>query len=148
MAWDDREKQELTLDEGRVLRAYKDTRGNWTVGIGHYLGTNPSYADTVITDEQCDEIFDEDFEDAVKGARQAFPAFEGLDGPRKGALVNMSFELGWKTLSTFHTFLNYIDMNQYKEAAIDLLNTAYAKQVPARAKRIAYRIKNGDYAPR
>lgn len=148
MSWDDREKQELELDEGKELKAYKDTRGNWTIGIGHFLGPNPLYADKVITEEQCQELFDEDFEDAVKGATEAFDGFAGLDGPRKGALVNMAFQLGGKSLGTFHTFLGYIDALKYDEAALDLMNTAYARQVPARAKRIAYRIRTGQYAKR
>ena len=148
MSWDDREKQELELDEGKQLKAYKDTEGNWTIGIGHFLGPNPIYAGKTITEEQCQEYFDTDFEEAVKGAEQACDGFSGLDGARKGAIVNMSFQLGAKTLSTFHTFLNYVNNGLYQEAAIDLLNTRYAKQVPARAKRIAYRIQTGNYSPR
>jgi lysozyme len=147
MSWDEREKQELELDEGRRLKAYKDSEGYWTIGIGHLLGNNPEYADSIITDEQCDELFVEDFETAVKEAQEAFDGFAGLDGPRKGALVNLAFELGTK-LSTFHGFLNLLDTDSYEDAADDLLKTRYAKQVPARAGRIAYRIRTGQYANR
>jgi lysozyme len=148
MAWDDQERIEIEKDEGKQLTSYKDTQGNWTVGIGHFLGPNPIYSGKTITEEQCQEYFEEDFEEAVKGAQQACAGFSGLDGPRKGALVNMAFELGGPTLSTFHTFLGYVNDGLYQEAAIDLLNTRYAKQVPARAKRIAYRIQTGAYSPR
>lgn len=148
MAWDDREKQELELDEGKVLKSYKDQFGNWTIGVGHFLGPNPLYAEKVITEKQCQELFDEDFKEAVDGATKAFDGFSGLDGPRKGALTNMAFQLGAKSLSTFHTFLGYIDALKYDEAALDLMNTAYARQVPARAKRIAFRIRTGEYAKR
>lgn len=142
--WEQREKQELTLDEGRFLKSYKDTRGYWTIGVGHLLGNNPEYADTTITDDQCDELFEEDFEQAVQDAEAAYGGFSGLDGPRQGALVNMAFELGSK-LSTFHGFLNLLDQGDYAGAAQDLMNTAYAKQVPARASRIAFRIRTDTY---
>ena len=148
MAWDDREKQELILDEGKCLTAYKDNRGNWTIGIGHNLGRDPKFGGLVITEEQCDEYFEDDFSDACRGAEEAYSGFPGLDGPRKGALVNMAFQMGGQTLSTFHTFLSYLDRLMYAEAALDLMNTAYAKQVPARASRIAYRIRTGEYSPR
>jgi lysozyme len=148
MSWDEREKIELAQDEGRELKSYKDSRGNWTVGIGHYLGSDSKYSGLVITDDECDSMFAEDFENACQEANTAFDGFAGLDGPRKGALVNMSFQMGGKTVSTFHTFLNLLDLSKYNEAADDLLHTAYARQVPARAKRIAHRIRTGDYAPR
>lgn len=149
MAWDDREKLELKQDEGELLHSYKDSLGNWTIGVGHLLGTDASkYQGMQITQEQSDEFFAEDFENAVQEAREAFNGFDGLDGPRKGALVNMAFQLGEKTLSTFHTFLNYLDLGKYQEAALDLMNTRYARQVPARASRIAYRIRTGTYATR
>lgn len=148
MAWDDREKQELTLDEGKSLSSYKDTEGYWTIGIGHYLGWDPKFGALKITDQQCDEYFDTDFSNAVSEAQEAFPAFSGLDGPRKGALVNMAFQMGGSTLGSFHNFLHFLDMGQYQEASIDLMNTKYARQVPSRAKRIAYRINTGQYATR
>jgi len=144
--WMAREKQELTADEGRFLKAYKDSLGYWTIGVGHLLGSNPSYEGTTITDEECDELFNEDFEKAVDAAHDAFAGFSGLDGPRQGALVNMAFQMGGKTLSTFHTFLDLLDREDYYGAADDLMGTKYAKQTPARASRIAYRIKTGDYS--
>lgn len=148
MAWDDREKQEITQDEGKLLTAYKDSLGNWTIGIGHLLGMDPKYQGMTITDSECDALFETDFCTAEQGAKDAFPAFDGLDGPRKGALVNMAFQLGEDTLSTFHTFLDYLDRGMYQEAALDLMNTRYARQVPSRASRIAYRIRTGLYATR
>lgn len=148
MAWDDREKNELILDEGRFLKSYKDQFGNWTIGVGHFLGPNSIYADLVWTDEQVDSTFEDDFKDAEAEAQSAYKEFLGLDGPRKGALVNMSFQLGYGKFSRFLNFFNYLDQGLYKEAAIDLMNTAYARQVPARAQRIAYRIRTGEYTTR
>lgn len=148
MSWDDTEKQEIELDEGRENKAYKDSLGYWTIGVGHMLGKDDKFKDLVWTDSQVDEQYSTDFEAAVQEAQDAFDGFAGLDGPRKGALVNMAFQLGGSTLSTFHTFLNLLDLAKYDEAAADLMTTRYAKQVPMRASRIAYRIKTGQYAHR
>jgi lysozyme len=148
MAWDDREKQELTLDEGSSLTAYKDNLGNWTIGIGHYLGTDKAFGSLNWTQDQVNETFEDDFAVAEDEARTVFPSFDGLDGARKGALVNMAFQLGESSLRNFTTFLHYLDLGKYEEAALDLMNTRYARQVQDRAKRIAYRIRTGDYAQR
>lgn len=143
--WEDREKQELELDEGRANKSYKDSLGYWTIGVGHLLGSSPSFEGVVWTDEQVDDTFEEDFEQAIKEATEAFAGLSALDGPRAGALVNLAFELG-PTLSSFHGFLNLLDSGDYAGAAQDLMNTKYARQVPARASRIAFRIKTGTYS--
>lgn len=147
MDWLDREKQELILDEGRTNKSYKDIYGNWTNGVGHFLGPNPIYKNVVWDDATVDQVFLTDVEDAVDAARVAYPSLDTLDGPRRGALVNMAFQLGAPKLSGFHTFLRLLKEQKYDEAAQDLMdNTAYAKQVPARASRIAYRIRTGQYS--
>ncbi|PPE78333.1 hypothetical protein C3941_19870 [Kaistia algarum] len=66
-------RQKLALREGRRLKAYKDTVGVWTIGIGHTSAAGPPTVtpDLVITDAQCDEIFMRDlgkYEAAVNGA--------------------------------------------------------------------------------
>ena len=145
--WEEREKQELVLDEGRTSRSYRDQFGNWTNGIGHFLGPNPIYANVVWDDPTIDQTFAVDFEDAVLDATRAYPSWNDLDDPRKGAIVNMAFQLGAVKLSRFVTFFSYLAKGEFEEAAQDLMNhTLYAKQTPARASRIAYRIRTGQYS--
>lgn len=148
MSWEDRELEELKLDEGFRSNPYRDNvYGVWTIGYGH---TGPSInGDTKpISESDGEELLREDFKEAVEGAKFAIPCFEGLDGPRKGAVCNMAFQLGGKKLSAFHEFIHLLDIGTYVEAADDLSHTLWYKQTPNRAKRIAFRIKTGDYANR
>lgn len=148
MSWDNREIEELKLDEGFRSKPYRDSvYATWTIGYGH-TGNDVNGLTTEITEEQAEELLRDDFEKAVKGAEAAVPCFDGLDGPRKGALCNMAFQLGGKSLGTFHEFLHLLDIGDYKAAADDLLHTLWYKQTPYRAMRIAYRIRTGDYANR
>jgi lysozyme len=144
-AWREREQEEIKLDEGLRLKAYKDSLGYWTIGYGHFLGATPI---PDITLEKAEELFEEDFLQAEEGARQAAPFFDALTGPRKGALVNMAFNLGAKKLSEFHGTLNALDMGEWDTAALHIMNSRYARQVKNRANRIAYRIRTNEYSLR
>lgn len=149
MSWEDREKEELQLDEGLRLNVYRDNGpwATWTIGYGH-TGKDINEHTPPCSEAQANDWLDDDFSSAVKEAQEACPCFDGLDGPRKGALSNMAFQLGGKSLGTFHTFLHLLDIADYEAAAKDLFTTLWAKQTPYRAARIAFRIKTGQYASR
>lgn len=148
MSWIDREKDELRLDEGKKLQAYPDQYGNWTIGIGHLLGKDSKYKGLIWTDDQVEDAFSQDVEDKVTDCQNDVYVFYGLDGPRKGAILNMAFQMGAKAVAAFHDTLNFLDQSKYDEAALALMNSLYARQTPERAKRIAYRIRTGQYATR
>lgn len=144
-AWEEREKEELRLDEGVRLKAYKDTLGNWTIGVGHLLKEKPA---TDWTQDEVEAAFAIDFEEAENGAIRAAPFFSALDGPRKGVLVNMAFNMGGEKLAAFHGMLAAMDSGDWDTAALHLMNSRYARQVGNRAKRLAYRIRTGEYSLR
>ena len=145
-SWEEMEKLELKDDEGLRLKAYKDTVGVLTIGYGH---TGPDVKDgMVITEEQADDLLEQDFEQAVTEAQEAVPFFAALDGPRKGAMVNMAFQMGGHGLAAFHATLAAMDAGEWDEAAQDIMNSKYARQTRSRAQRIAYRVRTGEYAVR
>lgn len=143
MSWDQQEIEELKLDEGFRSKPYKDTLGVWTIGYGWTHGVNENTPEC--TEAEAEEWLRSEFEDDIKECTEHIDCFAGLDGPRKGALCNMAYQLGAKKLSTFHQFLGLLDLGKYEEAAEDLAHTLWYKQTPNRAKRIAYRIRTGEY---
>lgn len=142
--WEAREMEELKLDEGCRLEAYKDSEGIWTIGYGH----TPAKEGQRVTIEEAGELLDDDFGAAVVDAEAVCPAFAGLDGPRKGVLVNMAFNLGRKRLSGFRKFLDAVNSGDYEYAAHEMLDSKWAKQVGKRAQRLAFRMSEGSYALR
>lgn len=144
MSWQDREKEELKADEGLRLKVYKDTLGNATIGYGHLDREGLKE----VSLQEAEDLFEADFEDAVTAAAQAVPFFAALDGARKGALVNMAFNLGETKLAEFHGMLNALDEGDWSTAALHLMNSRYARQVGNRAKRLAYRFRTGEYSLR
>ena len=146
MSWQDREQEEIKADEGLRLIAYKDSLGNTTIGYGH-TGEDVASGQSISQDE-ADSLFDADFEQAVTEAQEAVPFFQSLDGPRKGAMVNLAFNMGGSNLASFHGMLNALDSGDYTAAALHLMNSRYARQVKNRAVRLAFRIRTGQYALR
>lgn len=144
--WALREQTEIKLDEGLRLVVYKDTVGLPTVGYGH-MDPALKVGDKISLQEAYD-LFAPDFEDAITAAKWAVPFFENLDGPRKGAMVNMAFNLGAKGLAGFHGTLAALDEQDWDSAAQHVMNSKYARQTKSRAARIAYRIRTGNYALR
>lgn len=66
-----------------------------------------------------------------------------LDLERQYALLDMCFQLGFKGLCGFKKMLEAMRWGKWQTAAEECLNSDYARQTPARAKRIARLIKEG-----
>lgn len=79
----------LIMREGLRLKAYKDTKGIWTVGVGH---TGPEVVEgLVITKEKAHELFQKDVtwaEDAVNAVKVP------LSQNQFDALVSFVFNVG------------------------------------------------------
>ncbi len=140
---------QLARDEGRELKPYKDTKGLWTIGIGHLLGAQiPPQFVAGITDAQCDDLFSADLHHVYDLMDVYIPwwlSIDGLQGARTGAMLNMAFNLGVMGLSHFTQFLGYMRAKDWVNAAEDLETTAVYKQLPARYGRLREQILSGEW---
>ncbi len=145
MDWQEREAEEILLDEGLKLRAYRDTVGVPTIGVGHTKGVKDG---DIITKKQAIAFLREDMEDAIEDAKSLCLDWENMSGPRKGVMVNMAFNLGRDRLSGFKNTLRFINERNYARAATNMLLSKWARQVKGRADRLAYRMMHDEYAAR
>jgi len=143
--WKEREAEEILLDEGLKLRAYRDTVGVPTIGVGHTKGVKDG---DIITKKQAIAFLREDMEDAIEDAKSLCLDWENMSGPRKGVMVNMAFNLGRDRLSGFKNTLRFINERNYARAATNMLLSKWARQVKGRADRLAYRMMHDEYAAR
>jgi lysozyme len=74
---------------------------------------------------------------------QAFPWWRQLSDRRQRALANMAFNLGAQRLRGFAKMIKALASAQYDEAARQALESKWARQVGARAERIAAMIREG-----
>jgi lysozyme len=124
--------------EGRKNLAYQDSRGFWTVGVGHNLQAKP------LSDAAVDLIRDEDIQDAMVACVAIFgDVWASLAAPRQAALVDMAFQLGEAGLRKFERLIAAIQLGQWDTAAAEALSSDWATETSERAKCDAQMILSG-----
>jgi len=125
--------EQLRRDEGQRRTAYQDTQGVWTLGVGHNL----RYP---ISDAAIEQILRDDVQ-AAETACLSLPIWAQLSEPRRGVLLNLCFNLGFDGLMRFRKMYDALRAGDYERAAAELLDSTYARQVGARADRLALQLR-------
>ena len=125
----------LIDEEGLKLKAYVDTVGKVTIGIGCNL------TDVGITKDEAIYLCNNRIDNAINDIRRNLDYFDTLPGNVQMVLVDLTYNMGIGTLLTFHNTLNYIKMGDYKTASENLLMSTWAKQVGVRAIKLADLLK-------
>lgn len=139
--------RQLRGDESVEPCVYKDSLGFWTIGIGRLVDKRKPGAG--LRPVEMDFMLQNDIDDRIDQLTRSLPWLQDLDDVRKGVLLNMSFQLGVEGLLKFERTLGLIEAGQYDLAAHAMLQSLWAKQTPARAKRMAEQMRTGrwQYAP-
>lgn len=119
-------KVKLIQHEGEVLHGYTDSEGFLTIGIGHLIDQRRGGG---ISRKVSRILFDDDLAEAEADCAQAFNFWHRLDDIRKDVVVMLRFNMGLKGLKTFRLMLKAIDEGEWSEAAWQLSNSLWAKQV-------------------
>ena len=127
----------LTLHEGRRNKMYLDSRGIQTIGIGHNL------RDRTISDRAVDLIFEDDLDEHVADLFRVFPWAKDLDEVRQAAAIDLVFNMGIQTLSTFKNTMAAFRVGNWEATALGLENSRWYTQVATRAPRIVKMIRTG-----
>lgn len=134
--------EQLIAEEGEVLHAYKDHLGYLTIGVGRLI--DPAKGGGISKDESR-YLLSNDIDDRIKKLTALLPFFKDLNEARQGALLNMAFQMGTDGLMNFKLTLTSISKGLYDEAASRMLQSKWATQTPARAKRVAEQIRTGEW---
>jgi GH24 family phage-related lysozyme (muramidase) len=147
----------ITKWEGLRDKAYKDSNGNVTIGVGHFLsGTEQDrklirslFGDAIDYDQliqgktklsksQIDKLLQADIKVKETLARKLIPTFDKLNVAAQQAIVNALFrgDLGKKTIAL-------INKNKFKEAAVEYLKHPNFKSGP---KQIQDRMRSNSLA--
>jgi len=125
---------DLLRDEGCVLRAYKDSEGFLTIGVGRLIDAR---AGGGITLEEARYLLSNDITRTIIDLDNKLPWWRDLPEPKARALANMAFNLGLPRLSRFEKMLEAVANGRWDDAAREALDSKWASQVGARAERIA-----------
>ena len=141
--------QDLRRDEGVRYQVYDDAtgqpiqagdtlQGHPTIGVGRNLT-----AARGVSDLEVDTMLDNDCRIVVRELDHALPWWRNLSDGRQRALANMAFNLGMPTLQRFSRMLRALEAGEYEAAAREALDSRWARQVGARAERIAELFREG-----
>lgn len=126
---------QIMNDEGIGYKAYTDSLGHKTIGVGHLVLPNEKYAK--ITPHEALEILKQDYSIAKLNVERRY---SWAEGDVKLVLINMSFQLGANRLHKFKNTLSALQKENYQTAAAELLDSRWARQTKHRAQRLAARI--------
>lgn len=148
-------------NEGFETKPYKDSKGIWTIGVGLNLeddeakelleSSGVNYKELMerkdsenplqLSQEQAEKILRLTTLRAVYECKTAYPGYDRYPQHVKEVLLDLMFNMGPETLSTFTRFNSNIKNGTYKDAADLLLKSAYANQVGDRAVRNADKLR-------
>lgn len=130
-------RQQLIAHEGVRFFPYTDTAGKLTIGVGRNL------TDVGISPQEANTLLDNDINGAVAGLNRRWPWFPTLDPMRQRVLIDMAFNLGITGLAGFPKMLAAVEAGAYDEAADEMLDSTWAKQVGTRAVKLAAMMRTG-----
>ena len=138
-------REELKLDEGVKYEVYLDHLGLPTCGIGHLVKEDePEHGlevGTKIGEERVNELFDKDIRITLDECALLYHDFRDLPEEVQHIIANMLFNIGRPRLSRFHKMKQAVDNRDWKEAANQMIDSKWYKQVPNRANRLVNRMK-------
>ncbi len=116
--------------EGFSRRPYEDTVGKISIGWGRNL------TDSDLEMEIAELMFENDLKTAVHSLEN-YVWYKIQPESVQCALINMCFNMGITRLLGFKKMIAALSDHDYKRAALEALNSTWAKQVGSRAKDIA-----------
>jgi lysozyme len=134
--------EQLRRDDGTESCAYQDSLGYWTIGVGRLIDARKGGG---LSNDEIDYLLDNDIRAKTAEVLRALPWAARLSEPRRAVLVNMAFQMGTKGLLAFHRTLGSVEDGQYGDAAVEMLNSTWAKQTPARAMRLATQMESDEW---
>ena len=160
-------KQMIIGHEGSIEFPYKDSRGLWTIGVGHLIGDGkslpPEYSayknnggpndknnnkTPAMTESQIQELFNKDYEKHKKIAMRT-PGWELANDRGKAAMIDLAFNMGaWHEKEVdgkleWKNTVAALERGDFEAAAEGLSNSRWYKQVKDRGPTIVEMIRNG-----
>ena len=138
-------RKELEADEGCKHETYLCSENVVTGGIGHMITEwdDEKYLEVgvEIPEEQVKAWFDKDIETVLSDCELLYDDFDHLPEDAQLIIANMMFNLGYPRLKKFVKMKAAIDQRDWNEAANQVIDSNYYRQLPNRAGRLVKRIR-------
>lgn len=145
----------LEFDEGFKATIYRCSEGFPSIGIGYKLSdgdmdlAKKKLAQLGITEPISRAVALSLMQQKIAEIDLHFDKlkwFQALSGERKVAICNMAYQMGIAGVMKFKKMIAALEAGKWDEARKEALNSKWAKQTPARAKRVSSILKFNSYA--
>ena len=138
-------REQLEVDEGCVYEIYNDHLGYPTFGIGHLVKeSDPEQGQslgTAVSSERVVEAFESDIQSVLRDCNILYSDFDDLPEEAQQVIANMMFNLGRPRLSKFAGMKRGVDARDWNQAADEMVDSTWYRQVTNRADRLVERIR-------
>jgi len=123
----------ITKEEGSRNKAYQDSKGLWTIGVGHLIKTDEEYLLTAtLTDDQVEDLLRKDLKWCSEAVETSVKV--PLQQHQFDALYSLCFNIGGTNFSN-STVVKKINQNDMQGAADAILNWNKPEVLINRRKR-------------
>ena len=138
-------REQLEVDEGCVYEIYNDHLGYPTFGIGHLVTeSDPEQGQslgTTVSSERVAEAFESDIQSVLRDCNVLYSDFHNLPEEAQQVIANMMFNLGRPRLSKFAGMKRGVDARDWNQAADEMVDSNWYRQVTNRADRLVERVR-------
>jgi lysozyme len=132
----------LRRHEGVMPRAYQDTEGVWTIGVGRNINPENGLG---LSDDEIDLLLTNDLSRCESEAYDNFQWFADLDEARQDGILNMIFNLGISRFKGFKKAIAAMEEKDYETAHTEFMDSKWSRQVGQRAIEVTNMIRSGTY---
>jgi len=130
--------QSVKKHEGYRNKVYKDTLGKRTVGVGHLCVEDFWEDNKEYSEEMLMNTLKDDLKNAIQGSERLLKDCLVLDSLAREIIIEMVFQLGETGVSKFKNMIKALKEGpDYQTAAIEMMDSRWAKQTPERAKAMS-----------
>ena len=130
-------RKSLIKHEAMKLKPYRCTADKLTIGVGRNLDDNG------ITEKEALMLLDNDIENCTKDLDRNVPEWKKHNEFRQNVLVELCFNIGINRMLGFKKMLAALQKNDYASAAVEMLDSKWAKQVGQRSTTMAQMMREG-----
>jgi GH24 family phage-related lysozyme (muramidase) len=130
-------KDMLRRHEGVRRKAYRCTKGHWTIGVRWNLDAHKPHSDIdsylhihgEITNEMIERLLDVSVNATLRNCHDTWPRFDTFSENRQIALADFMFNLGVTKEKEFKNTNRAINEGRWEDAARGIQNSLYYRQL-------------------
>jgi len=126
----------VKLSEGFRDRVYKCTEGYDTIGYGFAI------KDFIMDEDIAEIILRRKLDKLIDKANNKFSFLKKMPHQIQDVIYEMCYQMGVNGVSKFKKTLGYLENEEFKKAAIEMLDSRWARQTPNRARKLSNIVKN------